>query len=68
MTAQHPNDENLDQHPADLTDPIGPARLPLRGKLGKRAMALVGTTSMAALAVHAFIDGCSTDTTQEHFS
>ncbi|GAB2555306.1 hypothetical protein [Kribbella endophytica] len=64
MTAQHHNDENLDQRLADdQTDPIGPVTLPKRSKVGKRALALVGTTSMAALAVQTFTDGCSTWTT-----
>ena len=69
MTAQHRTDENLDQRLADTDkDPNGPVTLPKRSRLGSRALALVGTTSMAALAVHAFIDGCSTDTTQGKFN
>jgi hypothetical protein len=65
MTAQHPNDENLDQRLAgtDQTDPIGPVTLPKRSKVGRRALALVGSTSLAVLAVHNFTDGCSTITT-----
>jgi hypothetical protein len=68
MTAHHTTDENLDQrladaHPTEQPDPIGPVTLPRRSKVGKRALALVGTTSMAALAVHHVIDGSSTWTT-----
>lgn len=66
MTAQHPNDlpTPLPAN-AEQTDPIGPVTLPVRTKIGSRALALVGTASLAALAAHAFIDGCSTPTTQD---
>ncbi|ADB35525.1 hypothetical protein Kfla_6528 [Kribbella flavida DSM 17836] len=68
MTAQHPHDENLAQPATDLegTDPLGPVTLPKRSKIGRRALALVGTTSMAALAVQTLADGCSTFTTVGH--
>jgi hypothetical protein len=70
MTAEHPHADDLAQRPADADqpdtaqpDPIGPITLPKRSKVGARAMALVGTASVAAFAVHAAIDYCSTDTT-----
>jgi hypothetical protein len=61
MTAHH---ETSDQRPAEAehTDPIGPITLPKRGKVGARALALVGTASVATLAVHAIMDGCITTT------
>ena len=67
MTAQHPYDETLAPRSTepDQTDPIGPVTLPIRSRIGSRAMALVGTASLAALAAHVFIDGCSTPTTQD---
>ena len=62
MTAQHHNDENLDQRlAADQTDPIGPVTLPKRTKVGARAMALVGTVGLSAFAVAAATtEYCST--------
>ncbi|MDX6282262.1 MAG: hypothetical protein QOH03_3333 [Kribbellaceae bacterium] len=67
MTAQHRNDESLTQAPAhvDQADPIGPITTPIRSKIGSRAMALVGTASVAALAVQVIVDACSTGTTQD---
>jgi hypothetical protein len=63
MTAQHPYDENLTPpSEADQADPIGPVSLPKRSLIGRRALALVGTASIAAYAVQVIIDGCSTDT------
>jgi hypothetical protein len=64
MTAQHQLHETPDHCPADAeqTDPIGPITLPKRGKVGARALALVGTASLATLAVHALVDGCITTT------
>lgn len=56
MTAEN-NIPNEDQ---PETDPIGPITLPPRSRLGARAMALVGTVSVAALGVAAVTDGCST--------
>lgn len=47
------------------SDPIGPITLPRRSKIGGRALALVGTASVASLAVHTFLDGCSTPTSIE---
>lgn len=62
MTAQHLNDDPV---PAESgvtdPDPIGPITLPRRGRAGARALALVGTASVAAMAVHAFVD-CTTHT------
>jgi hypothetical protein len=68
MTAHHEHDtDDLAPRPADAeqTDPIGPITLPRRRTVGARALALVGTASMATLAVHAFLDGVSTPTTIE---
>jgi hypothetical protein len=62
MSAQHPHDENLPADP-DNVDPIGPITPPKRGRIGSRALALVGTASVAAIAVHAFADHCTTSTT-----
>jgi hypothetical protein len=66
MTAQHPHDENLEPSPVDAeqTDPIGPIMLPKRGKVGARALALIGTAGLATLAVQAVLDGpCITTVT-----
>jgi hypothetical protein len=65
MTAQY--DENIPAQSDDATttDPLGPITLPKRGKVGARAFALVGTASVAAMAFHAFADGCTTFTTQD---
>ncbi len=60
MTAQHPHDEALPATPD--SDPIGPITLPKRSKAGARALALVGTASVAAMAVHALVDTCTTNT------
>jgi hypothetical protein len=62
MSAQHPHDETLPAD-SDNADPIGPITLPKRGRIGSRALALVGTASVAAIAVHAFADHCTTFTT-----
>jgi hypothetical protein len=63
MTAQHRDDKSRDLAPAnDQADPIGPITTPIRSKIGSRAMALVGTTSFAALAM--IIADTSTPTTQ----
>ncbi|MEV8374061.1 hypothetical protein AB0P21_15070 [Kribbella sp. NPDC056861] len=63
MTA-HRNDVNREPLPAEAgeTDPLGPIRPPMRSRIGSRALALVGAASVAALAVHVIVDGCSTDT------
>lgn len=63
MTAQHQHDENRPADQSDSTDPIGPITLPKRSRIGSRALALVGTASVAAIAVHAFADHCTTLTT-----
>lgn len=45
MTAQHKEEQpNVQQQPADGSDPLGPITLPTRPKIGARAMALVGGT------------------------
>lgn len=64
MTAQHPHHEIPDLRPAEAeqTDPIGPIMLPKRGKVGARALALVGTASMATLAVHGLVESYITTT------
>lgn len=63
MTAQH-DDANSTPAPAtENVDPIGPITPPKRGKLGSRALALVGTASLAALTAHSVLDGVSTNTT-----
>ncbi len=58
MTAQNndfQNDECRDQadQAATETDPLGPIAMPKRSRIGARAMALVGTVSMAAVAMTA---------------
>ncbi|MFD3402607.1 hypothetical protein ACFWUU_18120 [Kribbella sp. NPDC058693] len=55
MTAQHhdvqPSTTADAQSAApEHTDPLGPITLPMRHKVGLRAMALVGTVGMSALA------------------
>ncbi len=62
MSAQHPHEDNLPADPGNA-DPIGPISLPKRSRIGSRALALVGTASVAAIAVHAFADHCTTLTT-----
>jgi hypothetical protein len=63
MTAQHPKDEHHDPAEAGQADPIGPITTPKRSLIGSRALALVGATSFAAVAVQVITDGCSTITT-----
>ncbi|HET6294586.1 MAG TPA: hypothetical protein VFG33_14475 [Kribbella sp.] len=65
MTAQHLHDHNLDLRQADAEhdDPIGPVTLPMRTKVGARALGLVAGASAAALAMQAVLAGASTDTT-----
>jgi hypothetical protein len=65
MTVQQHNEVDQAQAQAEHTDPIGPISLPKRSKVGARALALVGTASMATLAVHAIMDGCGTPTSIE---
>jgi hypothetical protein len=65
MTAQQHTDDNLASADAGQADPIGPVTLPQRSKIGSRALALVGTASVATLAVHAVLAGASTPTTIE---
>ena len=66
MTAQHPqNHDHLDPQStgvesAHSTDPIGPIKLPLRSRIGGRAMALVGIVGPAAFGIAAATDGAST--------
>lgn len=65
MTAQHQqHDDQLDPQTIDAerTDPIGPITLPRRTKVGARALALVGTASVAAMAVHVAVEGYTTHT------
>ncbi|TWD79931.1 hypothetical protein FB561_0997 [Kribbella amoyensis] len=61
MTAQ-PEDPRTAQADAAAPDPLGPVSLPKRGRIGARAMALVGTASVAAMAVHFVVDNCTTHT------
>jgi len=65
MTATHHTDDKLDLRPvdADHDDPIGPLTLPMRTKVGARALGLVAGASAAALAMQAVLGGASTDTT-----
>lgn len=60
MTAQY--DENPTDVPStqDQTDPLGPITLPARTKVGARAMALVGTVGLSAIALAAVTDAAST--------
>ena len=55
MTAQHHDVQHEtpveDQHTTpDRTDPLGPITLPMRHKLGARAMALAGVVGLSAAA------------------
>jgi hypothetical protein len=64
MTAQHnQHDDELEPRQAEQPDPIGPITLPKRSKVGRRAMALVGTASVAALGVIQVVDAAGTFTT-----
>ncbi|MDX6260813.1 MAG: hypothetical protein QOH84_2501 [Kribbellaceae bacterium] len=58
MTAQNAQDDLLDPPPTDV-DPIGPIDLPKRSRVGSRALALVGSASVLAVAVMA-VEDCST--------
>ncbi len=66
MTAQHPqHDDHLDPQSTGAesvapTDPIGPIKLPLRSRIGGRALALVGVVGPAAFGIAAMTDGSST--------
>ncbi|GAA1596025.1 hypothetical protein GCM10009789_57460 [Kribbella sancticallisti] len=66
MTAQHPhNDDRLDPQstgaePIESTDPIGPIKLPIRSRIGGRALALVGVVGSAAVGIVAATEACST--------
>jgi hypothetical protein len=53
VSANTPNDKNLDQLPvdADTAEPIGPITLPKPGLVGSRALALLGTAGVSALAL-----------------
>ncbi|QNE19364.1 hypothetical protein F1D05_17385 [Kribbella qitaiheensis] len=64
MTAQHnqPQDPLATQPVDEPIDPIGPITLPSRGRLGLRALALVGTASALAVGVIEIVDGCGTFT------
>lgn len=61
MSANARNDENRDQLPADTgtgtMDPIGPVTLPNRSLVGSRALALLGTASVATLAAGDILGG-----------
>lgn len=59
MTAHTPDDSHTTEQ---TPDPIGPVELPRRTRLGARAVALVGSASMATLAVHVIVNGYSTET------
>jgi hypothetical protein len=64
MTAQHnQHDDQLEPQRAEQTDPIGPITLPKHSKVGRRAMALVGTASVVALGVIQVVEGAGTFTT-----
>lgn len=65
MTATHYTDDTLDLRPVEgeHDDPIGPVTLPMRTKVGARALGLVAGASAAALAMQAVLHGASTDTT-----
>lgn len=63
MTAQHQNHENPISTDAEHTDPLGPINLPKQGKVGARALALIGTASIATLAVYGAADTLGTFTT-----
>ncbi|WBQ06034.1 hypothetical protein [Kribbella sp. CA-293567] len=57
MTTQNSHDE-LEPSPADQgqTDPIGPITMPERSRADRRALALVGSTSLLAASVLAVSD------------
>ncbi|MEV8375439.1 hypothetical protein AB0P21_22075 [Kribbella sp. NPDC056861] len=60
-----PDDKNLEQNLTDTkaTDPLGPVTLPKNNsKVGARALALMGTTGMAALAAGVILGQNSTPT------
>ncbi|TDO62514.1 hypothetical protein EV651_106128 [Kribbella sp. VKM Ac-2571] len=69
MTAQHHDVQH--HHPADepsaapdRTDPLGPIQLPMRHKVGARAMALVGIVGLSAAAAAVVVpDGLPFGTT-----
>jgi hypothetical protein len=65
MTAQHETHENPTLADAEHTDPLGPINLPKHGKVGARALALIGTASIATLAVYGVVDTCGTFTSIE---
>jgi hypothetical protein len=59
------NAQNIPNIPAEAPtengiDPLGPIVVPTRSRIGARALALVGTVSLAALGVAAVADTCST--------
>jgi len=60
MTAQHDDSQNVRSSTPDHTDPLGPITLPARTKVGARAMALVGTVGLSAIALAAVTDAAST--------
>jgi hypothetical protein len=53
MTAQHnqPEDQLATPTVDEQIDPIGPITLPKRGRVGARALALVGTAGVLAVGV-----------------
>jgi hypothetical protein len=59
MTAQYDETQTDVQSTPDQTDPLGPITLPTRTKVGARAMALVGTVGLSAIALAAAADGAS---------
>ncbi|MGW6279225.1 hypothetical protein [Kribbella sp. NPDC055071] len=65
MTAQHDTQQDPENQPTttEATDPLGPIILPKRTKVGARALALVGTVGLSAVALASVVDGCITWTT-----
>jgi hypothetical protein len=59
MTAQNLPNEDLPTTETE-TDPLGPINIPVRSAFGARALALVGTVGLSAVAAITVVDGGST--------
>ena len=62
MTAHDDHDDRLE---TDEADPIGAPLPPARGRVGSRAMALIGLVGMGAVGLAAATEVCSTWPTLE---
>jgi hypothetical protein len=58
MTAQHDTQQDPENQSTttEATDPLGPITLPKRNQVGARALALVGTVGLSAVALAAVAD------------